>query len=129
MRKTKWMAVLLLTRLCVADSTSQDEELVPGVSYAYPYFYDETEQSVDETKKKAKDLSPTAQQVKVGNLKVTVDVENSDLLTEFGAEKEEWGKKSQSKKKEKRSYWDEREKKEEKERSAEAKFRVEWGGD
>jgi hypothetical protein len=133
MRKVNWMVALLFTRLCFADPLSDEAEPSPGVSYTYPYFYDETdeasEQKTSSSKKKAKDLSPTAQQVKVGNLKVTVDVENPDLLTEFGAEKEAWRKKHRSEKKEKRSYWDDRKQDEEKERKAEAKIGFEWGAD
>jgi hypothetical protein len=136
MRKANWTIALVLTRLCAADPLPEEAEPSPGVSYAYPYFYDETdeasEQKTSTSKKKSKDLSPNAQQVKVGNLKVTVDVENPDLLTEFGAEKEAWRKKNnpeKKEKKEKRSYWDDREQDKEKEGKAEAKILFEWGGD
>ena len=132
------LILLLLTQSGFAATLpSHAENLEEGVSYPYPFFYDDTDSAIDEEASNpqskadgSKDASPPAWQGKIGNAEVTVDVENTDFISQCQAEWESKRKKDAPKeKKESRFGKDKDEQKEEKkeDHSPRVKISAKWG--
>lgn len=122
------------------SSLHVEDELEKGISYPYPFFNEDADSLSDEDTSKrgskadsSRDESPNAWHGKVGKAKVTVDVENTDILSQWQAKWEAKHKKEEPKKK-KRSYFsrddddDEGEGKKD-DHSPRASFLIEWGKD
>ncbi len=111
-----------LMLLIAAIPSSGTENLEEGVSYPYPFFYDDTESYFDEDagalESKAdssKAKSPPAWQGNIGKAEVTIDVENTDFLSQC---QDKWDKmqkknKPEEKKKERSNHWDDEDDKDE----------------
>lgn len=82
---------------------SQAGDIEEGTSYSYPFFYDDADSFSDEDVSKlesmtdsSKDASSSAWHGKIGNAKVTVDVENTDFLSQCQAKWESKHKKKET---------------------------------
>jgi hypothetical protein len=137
-KMTKLTILLLLTQISFMEiSLLHAEDSQEESSYPYPLFYDGadsfSDEDTDRRKSKAdssKAESPSAWHGKVGNATVTIDVENTDFISQCQAEWERREKKNASEKK-KRSHFsnDENDEKEDKkeDHSPKARILIEWG--
>lgn len=137
-KMTKLTALLLLTQMSFTEiSPLHAEDSQEESSYPYPLFYNEvdsfSEEDADRRESKtdsSKAESPNARHGKIGNATVTIDVENTDFISQCQAEWEKRQKKNASEKK-KRSHFsnDENDEKEDKkeDHSPKARILIEWG--
>jgi hypothetical protein len=137
MNKLAAMLLLLLQTSFAITPSSHAEDVEERTSYPYPLFYEDTDSFSDEDlsdlESKAdssKDESPSAWHGKIGTAKVTVDVENTDFLSQCKAEWEKRQKKNEPKKK-KRSHFskdeDDENEDEKEDHSPRVRFLMEWG--
>ena len=105
-------AAILLTQSPLA------EPLKEGVAYAYPFVIEEDEAPKPKPDAPKKE-SPTAQTTRVGNVKVTADVENTDFLSQCQAE---WDKKCKKREGKEKKKDEKRE-----DHSPKVNLKIEWG--
>ncbi len=131
--------MISLTRLLLlaqvqffAISLSYAEEPEENVVYPYPFVYD-TDDTVDEDKsdreskpESSKKESKNAWHGKLGAAEVTIDVENTDFISQHQAERERIRKKN-APEKEKKSSSKKDDDDEEKDHSPHVKFSIKWG--
>ena len=138
-KKTELAVLLLLTQASFAEiSPLHVGDIEEGVSYPYPFFYDDTDSFSDEdeseleSKADESKKSPTAQHARIGKAKITVDVENTDFLSQCQAEWERTQKKDEPKKSKSSNFRkdsdDEKDDKE-KDHSPRARFLIEWSSE
>jgi hypothetical protein len=126
--KISFIALLVLAQICFVEATSI-EEPEEGVTYAYPFTYDEEtvtddKSHQDSSKAKSKKDHPPAWQGKIGAADVTVDVLNTDFLSQYRAK---WDKtQNKSKKKKEKSRFKKDEEDEEDSHMPIVKFHAEW---
>jgi len=115
--------VLLLTQAVFAEvPPSHVENPEEGTSYSYPFFYDDTNSfSAEDTgkheskKDSLKDKSASTWHGAIGKADVTIDVENTDFLSQCQAKWDSMQKKNKPEKKRKSRFMDNDKDEEEKE--------------
>ncbi len=114
--------------MLTALSTSMHaEDLVEGISYAYPNFYnDEDTSKIDTPVKSPKIEPPHAWEGKIGNAEVTVDVKEPDPGADFKSQWEKMNKQEKPKKKNSSRFHNDREKEEEKEQGSGFEIHFKW---
>jgi hypothetical protein len=113
---------LLLTQVvCSETLPSSAEEVEEGITYQYPFSYENTDSffaedvDKDESKKvPSKDESPSAWQGTLGKGKLTVDVENTDFVSQCQAKWDKIKEKNKPEEKKKPRRKDDEDKKEKK---------------
>jgi hypothetical protein len=134
MKRTQLAVLLLLTQTSFAEiSPSHAEDLEEGTSYPYPFFYDDTDSFSDEDtsglESKAdtsKGESPTAWHGTVGKAKVTVDVENTDFLSQCQAKWDSMQKKNEPEKKKRSRFKDDEDEEEKEDHSPRVSASIKW---
>jgi hypothetical protein len=133
----KLTVLLLFMQMGFAEiSTSHEEECEQTTSFAYPFFYDDTDsfsyEDTSEDKPKtdsAKNDSPTAQHAKIGKAKVTVDVENTDFLSQCQAKWEKMKKKKEPEKKKRSRFRDDKDEEEKEDHSPRVSASIKWSSE
>jgi hypothetical protein len=123
MKRTRLAMLLLLTQASFAAILPlHAEDPEEGISYPYPFVYDDADSFSDEDESEleskvdsSKDESPTAWHGTIGKAKVTVDVENTDYLSQCQAKWDSMQKENKPEKKKKSRFKDDDEDDEEKE--------------
>jgi hypothetical protein len=102
MKRTRLAMLLLLTQASFAAILPlHAEDLEEGISYPYPFVY-EDESELESKADSSKDESPTAWHGTIGKAKVTVDVENTDYLSQCQAKWDSMQKKNKPEKRKSR---------------------------
>jgi hypothetical protein len=119
-KMTIWVASLFLIQATYAENTLlHGEEIEEGVSYAYPFFYDGTDSFSYEDSSKIKSKtdaskkeSSTSRRAKIGKAEFTVEVENTDFISQCLAERDRSREKNEpeeekkTRKRRKSDFWD-----------------------
>jgi hypothetical protein len=134
MKMTTLAMLLLLTQAVFAEiPPSRVEDPEEGISYPYPFFYDDTDsfsaEDAGEHESKndsSKDESPSAWHGTIGKAKVTVDVENTDFLSQCQAKWDSMQKKNKPEKKKKSRFNDDEDEEEKEDHSPRVTASIKW---